>query len=64
MRQIKVIVEKNSDGYSAYPLGVKGVVVGQGDSYEGALAVVRNNPDGSATPLTRPNEDTVFDVTA
>lgn len=42
MRQIKVIVEKNSAGYIAYPLGVKGVVVGQGDSYEEALADVKS----------------------
>ena len=35
--QIKVIVEKHRDGYVAYPLGVKGVVVGQGDSYQAAL---------------------------
>jgi predicted RNase H-like HicB family nuclease len=36
--QIKVIVEKHPDGYVAYPLGLKGIVVGQGDSYEEALA--------------------------
>ena len=42
MRQIKVIVEKNSDGYIAYPLGVKGVVVGQGNSYEEALADIKS----------------------
>lgn len=35
--QIKVIVEKHPDGSVAYPLGVKGVVVGQGDSYQAAL---------------------------
>ena len=40
--QIKVIVEKHSDGYIAYPLGVKGVVVGQGDSYQAALDDVRS----------------------
>ncbi len=40
MRQFKVIVEKHPDGYVAYPLGLKGVVVGQGDSYEEALADV------------------------
>jgi len=34
MRQFKIIVEKHSDGYVAYPLGLKGVVVGQGDTYE------------------------------
>jgi len=38
----KVIVEKHPDGYVAYPLGLKGVVVGQGDSYEEALADVRS----------------------
>lgn len=38
MRQVKVIVEKHPDGYVAYPLGLKGVVVGEGDSYEEALA--------------------------
>jgi predicted RNase H-like HicB family nuclease len=42
MRQIKIIVEKHSDGYVAYPLGVKGVVVGEGDSYEAALADVKS----------------------
>ena len=40
--QIKVIVEKHADGYVAYPLGVKGVVVGQGDSYQAALDDVRS----------------------
>ncbi len=29
---------KNADGYVAYPLGLKGVVVGEGDSNEEALA--------------------------
>jgi predicted RNase H-like HicB family nuclease len=42
MRNVKIIVEKHSDGYVAYPLGLKGVVVGQGDSYEEALADVRS----------------------
>ncbi len=42
MKQIKVIVEKNADGYVAYPLGCKGVVVGEGDSYEEALADVKS----------------------
>lgn len=37
-KQFKIIVEKHSDGYVAYPLGVKGVVVGEGDTYEAALA--------------------------
>jgi len=40
MRQIKIIVEKHPDGYVAYPLGVRGVVVGAGETYEQALADV------------------------
>jgi predicted RNase H-like HicB family nuclease len=42
MRQYKIIVEKHSDGYVAYPLGLKGVVVGQGDTYEEALTDVKS----------------------
>jgi predicted RNase H-like HicB family nuclease len=42
MTNIKVIVEKHPDGYVAYPLGLKGVVVGEGDTYEAALADVRS----------------------
>jgi predicted RNase H-like HicB family nuclease len=41
-KQIKIIVEKHADGYVAYPLGLTGVVVGQGDTYEEALADVRS----------------------
>jgi predicted RNase H-like HicB family nuclease len=42
MRQYKIIVEKHPDGYVAYPLGIKGVVVGQGDTYEEALSDVKS----------------------
>jgi len=42
MRQVKIIIEKHPDGYVAYPLGLKGVVVGEGDSYEEALANVKS----------------------
>ena len=42
MTNIKVIVEKHSDGYVAYPLGLKGIVVGEGDTYEEALTDVRS----------------------
>lgn len=38
--RIKVIIEHTEDGYVGYPLGMKGVVVGQGDTYEEALADV------------------------
>jgi predicted RNase H-like HicB family nuclease len=42
MRQMKIIIEKHPDGYVAYPLGLKGVVVGEGDTYEQALADVKS----------------------
>lgn len=42
MKQYKIIVEKHSDGYVAYPLGMQGVVVGQGDTYEEALEDVKS----------------------
>lgn len=42
MEQVKIIVEKHPDGYVAYPLGLKGVVVGQGDTYEEAFADVKS----------------------
>jgi len=42
MRQYKIIVEKHPDGYVAYPLGMKGVVVGEGNTYEEALSDVKS----------------------
>ena len=42
MKQYKIVVEKHPDGYVAYPLGLKGVVVGEGDTYEEALADVKS----------------------
>ena len=41
-KQFKVIVEKHPDGYVAYPLGLKGIVFGEGDTYEEALADVKS----------------------
>ncbi len=41
-RRFKVIVEKHPDGYVAYPLGLKGILVGEGDTYEEALADVKS----------------------
>lgn len=38
MKTLKIVVERHDDGFVAYPLGLKGVVVGQGDSYDAALA--------------------------
>ena len=42
MKNYKIIVEKHTDGYVAYPLGIKGVIVGQGDTYEEALMNVKS----------------------
>ena len=38
MEIFKIVVEKHEDGYIAYPLGLKGIIVGQGGTYEEALA--------------------------
>lgn len=42
MKQFKIVVEKHPDGYMGYPLGLRGVVVGEGDSYEEALSDVKS----------------------
>ena len=42
MKRYKLIVEKHPDGYVTYPLSIKGVVVGQGDSYEEAITDVKS----------------------
>ena len=41
-QRLKIIVERHVDGYVAYPLGLKGIVVGQGDTYAQALDDVRS----------------------
>ena len=33
MTHVKVVIEKHPDGYVAYPLGLKGVIVSQGETY-------------------------------
>jgi len=42
LKHIKIIVEKHPEGYVAYPLGLKGVVIGEGDNYEEAMADVKS----------------------
>ncbi len=39
---IKFIVEQHFDGYIAYPLGINGIVVGQGNSYKEALETAKS----------------------
>lgn len=58
VRWFKIVVEKHPDGYVAYPLGLKGVVVGEGDSYEEALAdvtsAIRFHVQSFGTEVLRP----------
>ena len=42
MKILKIIVEKHLAGYVAYPLGLKGVVVAERDTYEEALSEVKS----------------------
>ena len=39
---LKIVVEQHPDGFVAYPLGVNGVIVGQGDTKEAALEDVQS----------------------
>jgi len=41
MQNIKFVVEKQTDGYVAYPLDINGVVVSEGDTKEEALAYAK-----------------------
>lgn len=38
----RFIIEQHTDGFVAYPLGIQGVVVGQGDTREEALEDARS----------------------
>jgi len=40
-REFKIIIEKHPDGYVAYPLGFRGTVLGEGNTYEEALEDVK-----------------------
>ena len=37
---LKIIVEKHPDGFVAYPVGLRGIIVGQGETREEALTDV------------------------
>lgn len=39
---VTIVVEQHPDGFVAYPIGIEGVVVGQGDTREEALADVKS----------------------
>jgi len=42
MRHFKIVIEHHDDGFVAYPVGLRGIVVGQGDTLDEALADVRS----------------------
>jgi predicted RNase H-like HicB family nuclease len=39
---MKIIIEKHPDGYVAYPIGISGVIVGEGDTFDEALHDVQS----------------------
>ena len=41
MKQFKIVVEKHPDGYVAYPLGLNGIVVGEGNDRISVAEVAR-----------------------
>ena len=40
--QVKVIVERHQDGFVTYPIGLKGIVIGEGETYEEAFSDVKS----------------------
>jgi len=42
MRRFKIIVQRSEEGYVAYPLGLKGVVVSDGDTFEDVLDNIKS----------------------
>lgn len=42
MDSLKIVIERHPDGFVSYPLGLKGVVVGQGHTYDEALEDIRS----------------------
>ena len=39
---MKIIIEKHFEGYVAYPVDIKGIILGEGDTYEEALSDVKS----------------------
>jgi predicted RNase H-like HicB family nuclease len=42
MKSVRVVVEQHPDGFVAYPLGLNGVIVGEGNTADEALADVQS----------------------
>ena len=39
---MKIIIEKHPEGYVAYPAGIQGIVVGEGNTFDEALRDVQS----------------------
>jgi predicted RNase H-like HicB family nuclease len=39
-KDVRIIIEQHPDGFVAYPVGLRGVIVGQGDTREEAIVDV------------------------
>lgn len=42
VKRIRIVIEEHPEGYLAYPIGLKGAVVGEGDTLEEAIADVES----------------------
>jgi predicted RNase H-like HicB family nuclease len=42
MQPVKIVIERHPNGHVAYPVGIQGAVVGEGEIYEDALADVKS----------------------
>jgi predicted RNase H-like HicB family nuclease len=40
VKEVRIIVEQHSDGFVAYPVGLRGVIVGEGNTRAEAIADV------------------------
>jgi predicted RNase H-like HicB family nuclease len=63
MRHFKIVVERHEDGYVSYPVGLRGIVVGQGDTIDEALADVRSAIQFHLETFgEKPDDDDAIDV--
>lgn len=42
MKTLKIIIEKHEDGYVAYPVGLSAIIIGEGDTYDDAVADLKS----------------------
>lgn len=66
MRRFKIVVEHHPDGYIAYPLGMRGIVIGEGDNEKDAIRDVQSAiafHEETFGPNTWLEDDTVIEAT-